>query len=394
MADQSEQNSRVLVSIQGVPGGMLKMLDQYFRGPGKNNCVLAKDEEAQVKVIDLDGQLGRQYFDKHRASSPDIPLLLLSDQEVEVKGAVLLRKPVKPGELLIAVLKMFYYWKDRTASDAVSTANEAREERDIEIPAPVELTQTVRLSQPVLSSFQAALSLKAEPVSSFIGSAPDIDPDDPAQVERVYYRPEQYFIGYLGQAVAKVRTYQRSVEVMTTEGSLVVLSDLKSVLIDIPESKLRALSALPLHEQSLMLEFIPAERLGKLRGQADCERLESLLWKSAIWASRGRIPDGTSLDSVVALRFWPNLSRLLVFPHALRIAAYWAVQPASLLQTAQALQIPQRNVFAFYSGCSALGAVSDTGTIDAVSMRQAGSAYLHGNGRLFGRILSRIRHFT
>jgi hypothetical protein len=55
------------------------------------------------------------------------------------------------------------------------------------------------------------------------------------------------------------------------------------------------------------------------------------------------------------LNHWPNLIRLLVPPHAARIAGLWARQPVTLAQSINTLGIEQRYVFAFYSACVAQG---------------------------------------
>jgi hypothetical protein len=90
------------------------------------------------------------------------------------------------------------------------------------------------------------------------------------------------------------------------------------------------------------------------------DHLDVLLWKLALWASRGRVPVGTDLEWPVFLKHWPNLTRLLEPPHATRIASLWAHQHFSLASSAATLGIPQRYVFAFFSGCAALGLAAPT----------------------------------
>lgn len=83
--------------------------------------------------------------------------------------------------------------------------------------------------------------------------------------------------------------------------------------------------------------------------------LEALLWKMALWTYRGRLPAGTSVRERVYLRRWPNLPRLLDVPDAMRISALLVGQPLALPRVAEALQIPQRHVFAFYGAAQAAG---------------------------------------
>lgn len=60
----------------------------------------------------------------------------------------------------------------------------------------------------------------------------------------------------------------------------------------------------------------------------------------------------------VVLRHWPNVTRLLLTPNALRIAALWMAQPRSLLSTAKALRIPLSHALSFYSAAHALGLIT------------------------------------
>jgi hypothetical protein len=84
---------------------------------------------------------------------------------------------------------------------------------------------------------------------------------------------------------------------------------------------------------------------------------EKLLWLMALWASRGRVPEGTDLDAPVSLLRWPNFTRILMTPNAMQIAALWHTQPTSLLQTAKRQAIPHRQIFAIFRACQALGLV-------------------------------------
>jgi hypothetical protein len=93
-------------------------------------------------------------------------------------------------------------------------------------------------------------------------------------------------------------------------------------------------------------------------GEQDTFRQESgdaLLWKLALWTYRGRLPANTHLADRVYLRRWPNLTRFLEIPHALRIAALWTEQSLSPIHVAEALRIPQRYVFAFYGAAYTIG---------------------------------------
>jgi hypothetical protein len=171
---------------------------------------------------------------------------------------------------------------------------------------------------------------------------------------------------------------------------MIVLPDVQEVYLNLKDSQLRSLAVVPVVEGSLKYSLdMDVHEYIKNDDYSETSR-EALLWKTALWASRGRVPIGTRLDIPAFLRRWPNLTRLVLFPHALRIAALWTNQPHSLLTTAQSLAIPQRHVFSFYSAANALGLAStsrravDT-LLEPPPLQQSKR---HG---LFSRILSRLR---
>jgi hypothetical protein len=227
----------------------------------------------------------------------------------------------------------------------------------------------------------------------YIGSAPDIDLNDRSQLEKAQYDPEIYFQSYIAKAVIKARNSAQSVLLTIPDGWIVIRPDTQTVLIDIQDSKLRAFSAVPISDETITKSIIDDSNLTKYTKLATSITLEQLLWKSALWSSRGRVPIGTNLTLPISLKNWPNLSRLLLSPHALRISALWSEYPCSLLDTAKNLQIPQRYVFAFYSACNAIGIVSvEQDSAEAISKTMPKKM---NNKRAFlGRLLERLKAYT
>jgi hypothetical protein len=175
----------------------------------------------------------------------------------------------------------------------------------------------------------------------------------------------------------------------TPRGVIDFFPDGRRVLQQFSDSQLRTLSVIPIANTNLTIsvlnDHMPVERNGHSVTDS-----EALVWKTALWASRGRVPVGICLDTPVFIRRWPNLTRLQLFPHALRIAALWSQQPHSLLATAQALKIPQRHVFGFFSAANALGLASTTRR-EVDFLFQPAPLKKSKRHNLFGRILNRLR---
>jgi hypothetical protein len=84
--------------------------------------------------------------------------------------------------------------------------------------------------------------------------------------------------------------------------------------------------------------------------------MDAFLWKLAIWSSKGRYPLSIDINSPVYLKRWPNFTRYIVTPHALRISALLIERgPQTLLNIAALLNIELRYVYVFMSAVCALG---------------------------------------
>jgi hypothetical protein len=75
---------------------------------------------------------------------------------------------------------------------------------------------------------------------------------------------------------------------------------------------------------------------------------------------KGRYPDSINIDKPVVLKCWPNFTRLVITPHALRIAATLIESPKTLMQVSKILKIKPQYVFVFISAANAVGFVSQT----------------------------------
>lgn len=78
---------------------------------------------------------------------------------------------------------------------------------------------------------------------------------------------------------------------------------------------------------------------------------------SALLTSKGRLPKGVDVNQGFFLKRWPGMTRLMLPPHAMRVAALLTQQPHLLFEAAQRMGIRQQYVFAFVSAAHALGLI-------------------------------------
>jgi hypothetical protein len=126
------------------------------------------------------------------------------------------------------------------------------------------------------------------------------------------------------------------------------------IWLDADDKQLMAFAGIAINkESSFSIDLIPVN-LASWMINKDLSRFQSMeafVWKLAIWTSKGRFPDVIDIHKQIYLKRWPNFTRLVVTPHALRIAALLMQGPRSMLNIASALNINPKFVFVFVSAC-------------------------------------------
>ncbi|HXH03800.1 MAG TPA: hypothetical protein VNN09_10840 [Candidatus Competibacteraceae bacterium] len=336
----------------GLERRLLAMLELALQDTTRRWCQLSDDASADVALLDGDAPGALVLFDQTRQRHPQRPIVVLSVREVRLKQAIPLKKPFRIDELL-AVL-------ERLRPQRPGQALQECERRDV-TATPLPGVRT-RVAPTPHHTQDAAQALQSEQLHELCGNAADVDLGHPRQVASVCYDPGHHLQGLLARALADGRRLGRAVrlQVPVASRTLELLPAQRLYRCALSDRQLRGICIMPLlgphrwealsaHEAQALLELPDA-------GQP-LASLETLLWKVALWTARGRLPVGTDPQQPMRLRFWPNLTRLPLTPHALRIAALWEHAPVSLAETVARLAIPQRYVFAFYSACHAIGAV-------------------------------------
>lgn len=376
----TKQKPPLRVFVEGVNERMRNTLRFFFQGPCKNNCVLAGEDSADLGIFDLDSLQGRQHMQAYRERHPGRPLILLSLHDAKIENAIQLRKPIKPERLLSALKQARAYVRRSIAASKTAPAAQLKTrarpqkkapkpelntiERALERldstsdsgppPAKLNKQKSVTAAPPIRETHKAAMYLDEQEAHAYIGSAPEFDLNNAQQLDDAQYNPNDFIQGHLLKAADTADKYRSAVELKMPYCSIAILPDTHLVLVDFNDSRLHAFCNMRLIGGTLTVSVKKRSATAEDSKYTRAMSMESMLWKAAIWASRGRLPTGTSLTKPVHLRRWPNMTRLMLFPHAMRIAALWAQYPHSLLDTAKILDIPQRYVFSFYSAANAL----------------------------------------
>jgi hypothetical protein len=353
------------VTMVGMDQRMRNAMHLFFQGPCRNRCVLSEEASAEIAIIDLDIYRGQELYAEYQKRHPEQVIILLSLHETEVENAIFVQKPLKTEQLVAALENIKKKLKNPPNLSALPIEPEALEtcdnvsvsvQAEQQDPLPVIPLQSVqkKAERKVPSTHNAAIYLDEHDARAFIGSAPDIDANSAHQAAKIHYDPGDFLQGYLRGEWKRANEENLSICLTISNGSITLNPNSDQVIVNIRDSHLRTLSSVPLIKGTFSTQIVQSDQQQKKAAGDSLVSLDALMWKIALWASRGRVPVNTSLNTPVFLRRWPNMTRLMLFPHALHIATVWVNQPLSLLDTASALSIPQRYVFGFYSAAHAI----------------------------------------
>ncbi|MDD2990522.1 MAG: hypothetical protein PHI64_16395 [Zoogloea sp.] len=339
----------------GMDNRALYAFEIFLSRVGPGACRIAAEDAADVAFIDVDNDLGPYLLAGHRMLYPTRPLIVTT----QTPGR-------QPDPLTVEVTKPVGLAAFSAALEKVRSLLPARLPEGGELPdAADERAGTVdsipdesaldALRDPAPNPTNLLRCIEARMATLHVGSLPDADLDDPVSRATVFYAPEHFLQGLVARAIAHAREIGRPVRIDDADGAALVLDPRAGQAWTARSpNALRALAQLPTRGTLRMASQTPDAALPE---GAHPRQLEGLEWDLALWASRGRLPRGTSLEHPIRLKSWPNLTRFAAPPEAMRIAGLWSRSSLSLRDTVRSLGVPQRYVFAFYSACSALGHV-------------------------------------
>lgn len=340
------RKSPLRVALYGMDGRTYKMMVMYLQGPCKGMAAVAEEIDAEVDVIDADFVNVEALLEQKRAQNSTRPVIVLSLQELKLDNVLHVKKPVKTGDMLDALIK---------AEEMLATRQKLNE--DVRVNKKLFINTD---EQKKTSKHQTAMHLDEGNFNAFIGSIPGLDVNDPKQFSNAFYNPKEYFQGYFQSACLIAQTKKQVLYLNSGWKSLIIFPHNHEVWLDADDKQLRAFAGLPINSMSgpgMSLTPASAQTLSVKQELSKFHNMDSFLWKLAVWTSKGRYPIALDITKPVFLKHWPNFTRLIVTPHALRIAALLIAGPRTLPDIAETLKIKPQYVFAFISAAYALGLI-------------------------------------
>lgn len=337
----------------GLDARFKAMLQVFFERRRRTSYRFA-NRQADIIVADLDAMGVRDGLAVARQDRTSMPTILFSIDASDYKTGgdlVVLRKPFTVKQLVSAFDIMDL--KVRVGKQRLTVLSIARSAQSG--------SSLSREDDPVVEReaprdhYSAAASLSGKGSYVKLNTLLSMALEQNIDEEEHEYDAGHYLQGALLKAHRKARKNNKNILIEFGSGSITV--DVKRSLVQMRMGsfQLRELASFPLNKDQVNISLLPRRQARvDLESGRNITSLEALIWKITLFASRGRAPKGTSLSVPVSLKHWPNFTRLLLSPGALRMAALWTANSVSISQLSKTLKLSSDDVLNFYSAAHAI----------------------------------------
>ncbi|MDF1581701.1 MAG: hypothetical protein RQ733_01425 [Methyloprofundus sp.] len=404
------------VSLYGMDGRTHKTMTLFIQGACKGVAQIVEEHEAEVDIIDADTMDARVILNHCLARKPLRPIIILSLEKLKIEHTIFVEKPAKI-ETMLAAFKEAQDCLTGTKKKSTQLKPEEpihtevkREQAKVtqlkppvEKQAPIALaTETKVFSSPSeqkkTAKHKAAMMINERNFSSFIGIVPGVDFNNPEQWRNASYNPKQYYQGYVQSSIQVAQEKGQVIKLNSGWKPLIILPHSHELWIDADDKQLRAFANVQISPVTgsgvkvMTLSKINLKEKGFSTELNKIQEMNAFVWKLACWTSKGRYPQSLILTEPVCLKQWPNFTRLVITPHAMRIAALLIVGPRSMLDIIRVLQIKPQYVFVFVSAAYAIGILEQAKRqADNIVTAEVPTIKSVQKKSLFSRILNKLR---
>ncbi|OAI20474.1 hypothetical protein A1359_03170 [Methylomonas lenta] len=347
----------IKVALYGMDPRSHKTMELYLKGPCRGIAEVVPEADAEIDIIDADFATAGEILQTRRQQTPERPILLLSLEFLKIENTYFVQKPVNAEQLTAVLSKIVSSKKPKQLIEPeqpVTTLGVSP--AAIQDAIPQENTDTANPS-PKATKSRKTFANNEGGYTAFLGTLSDIDFSDPEQLQRASFDAKSHLLGYVLSAF-KVACHQGKTQQLNSIWKpILIFPDTRQIWLDADDKQLRVFAGIEQnHTFAGKISLLAVDAaISKIGLAADkFQDIDVFIWKLTIWTSKGRFPASINLQQAVYLKHWPNFTRLLLTPDAMRIAALLLKDPRTPLQLANLLNIKPQYVFAFISACNSL----------------------------------------
>lgn len=317
----------VKICVAGLGERAARRLTSFLYEIADDLCDVVDEDNAEVAILDIDNTQfdWAQYL--HRR--PEQPVILLAKDRPDLEGMFWVPKPIMEVALIEAL-----NWA-RTAVESGAMLQRQQHQSSFTLGE------------------QHRIALVVDGSTSIGGKV------DATVPQADFYPVTNSLLEVVSAAFRRSETHLTPVLIeLAGTGRVVIYPEQDAAYCEIGIENLATLARSgPVAQECRLSELESgAARLLQEELVEGATRLESsdLLWRIGVWSSDGRLPEGTDVRERFYLRCWPNFTRLMEIPQALRIAALWVREPATFEFLVQTLGVGFEDVYTFYSAANAI----------------------------------------
>lgn len=360
------------VALYGMESRGYKHMEMYFKGPCGGIAVVVDEFEAEIDVIDADYYNAGEILETRRTTNPERPIVLMSLETLRIPDTFFIQKPVSVEQfeqVFTAIHKQLT--KPDASTDAITAASAIPGEKSLtEKPKRTEKVEIEVFSpkNPAAKHYdpdepqktgkhRTAMQLNEGGFTAFLGTLADVDFNDRNQLMAAKYDRRLFFLGAVLSALDSALKQDQVVLLRSFWKPITVFPENYEIWVDADDKQIRAIAGMTQNKDSagLVSSVLDEAAVKQERALDKFQDIDAFIWKLTIWTSKGRYPVELDMDQPVILHRWPNFTRLVITPEALRIAALLVQQPRSPLELISKLNIKPQFVFVFISACHTLG---------------------------------------
>lgn len=214
------------------------------------------------------------------------------------------------------------------------------------------------------------------------------------QTEATFFTPENYLLTNVVDALRLAKQSGQMVQLKIDEQHFALLMpdvNYSYCTLDLYSDDFATLCNNPMQTGKVHLHIPSNNEAAALEAIVDNNTekrydMEAFVWSTSLLTSQGRLKRNADASQKIALKSWPNLTRLEQIPHIMRIAALWNQRPGNVFDIVEWLDIPQRYVFAFYTAAETLNLFE----VDETKLKTREKTAPKKQRGLFARLLKRL----
>lgn len=383
----------IKVALYGMDSKGYRTMELYLKGPCRGVAEVVSEADAQIDIIDADFATAGNILEACRQKDADRPIVLLSLQRLKIENTHFVQKPVNAEQLTAVLNQLARGKKSKDVAEPVVEPEKSPNKVDVNPQRPVVNIEVPLTQKPVKK--RSVFENNEGGYTAFLGTLADIDVGDPEQLANARFDAKVHLLGYVLSAY-KVACHQGCAQQLNSIWKpLLIFPDTCQIWLDADDKQLRAFAAVEQNKMfagNIGLIPIDAEAVKQGKAKDKFQDVNAFIWKLSIWTSKGRLPAAIDPNLPIVLKCWPNFTRLLLIPDAMRMTSLLLKGPYSPLEVSKVLNVKPQYVFAFVSACLSLGILSQIQrSFDAASTAVPAPIKTNKKQNLFSKILNKLR---